>query len=357
MTFLRNTWYVAAWANEVEPGAMLARRYLNEGVVLFRDADGVPVALQDRCPHRFAPLHMGRLKDGVVECGYHGLQFDGRGACVLNPHGDGEIAHHAKVKTYPLEERHEALWIWMGEPELADAALIPDFGMVIDPALRTVRGYLHAPSNYELMTDNLLDLGHTAYLHPATLGSQAIVNSTRTNTREGDSVVYELWAPDGEAPMVTQIMMPRYMGQRVDHWMTSRWYAPGLIHQETGTTLAGAPRAEGDVLQGVHWLTPETESTTHYFNALSRTFRMDEPQIDALIEAGTKQAFTQEDFPMVGAIQDEIGAVDIMSLRPVILSIDRGAIMARNIMRQKLKAEAAAASPSASSDVLAAADA
>ena len=57
--FLRNVWYMAAWAEEVGEG-LLSRRIAGRKLVLFRAADGTPVALEDRCPHRFAPLSLGQ---------------------------------------------------------------------------------------------------------------------------------------------------------------------------------------------------------------------------------------------------------------------------------------------------------
>src|SRR4030088_1197768 len=98
--FLRNVWYVAAWANELEMGKLFARTILSDPVLLFRTADGTPAALADRCPHRFAPLHLGKLHGNVVECAYHGLRFDCSGVCVKNPHGSGVIPKAAVVKKY-----------------------------------------------------------------------------------------------------------------------------------------------------------------------------------------------------------------------------------------------------------------
>jgi len=87
-TYLRNAWYVAAWSDNLADGQLLSRTILKEPIVLFRKSDGNVGALQDRCPHRFAPLHMGKIVGGDrVQCPYHGLEFDSSGACVLNPHG------------------------------------------------------------------------------------------------------------------------------------------------------------------------------------------------------------------------------------------------------------------------------
>ena len=112
MTFLRNVWYVAALDTEVGR-EMLTRTILNEAVVMYRKEDGQPVAIQDRCPHRFAPLSRGKLVGDHVECAYHGLQFDCSGKCVVNPHGDGKIPQAARVKNYPFIQRYGLMWIWI----------------------------------------------------------------------------------------------------------------------------------------------------------------------------------------------------------------------------------------------------
>lgn len=87
MEFIRNTWYAAMWSQDLKPGELVARTYLNEPVVLFREPDGRVNAIEDVCPHRLAPLSMGKLVgDGKhIRCAYHGLEFNGAGKCALNP--------------------------------------------------------------------------------------------------------------------------------------------------------------------------------------------------------------------------------------------------------------------------------
>ena len=349
MTFLKNTWYVAAWADQVPANGMLARRILNQALIFFRDADGRPAALRDRCAHRYAPLHTGQLKDGIVRCGYHGLQFDARGTCVFNPHGDGMIPPNARVEAFPVEERHEAIWIWMGETGQADPALIPDFSRVINPGNQVVRHYLVPQANYELMVDNLLDLGHTAFLHPDSLGSEAIINSDRRTRIDGDTIVDELWAPDGDAPPMAQFLFEKFRGVKIDHWLQSTWHAPSLINGVAGYAIAGTNRADAETLPGLHWLTPETDTTCHYFAALGRSFRRDDQQLDALIDAGVMKAFGQEDMPMVASIQEALdtAAAEDETLRPVVLSTDKAGIMARGLLRKLINAEQRRGAPAA----------
>src|SRR5262249_25748529 len=71
-TYLRNAWYVAAWSDDLADGQLIGRTILKQPVVLYRSADGKVAALEDRCPHRFAPLHMGKIVGGDrIQCPYH----------------------------------------------------------------------------------------------------------------------------------------------------------------------------------------------------------------------------------------------------------------------------------------------
>ena len=124
--FLKNTWYVAAWSHEVTD-QLFARTVLGQRLLIYRKKYGDAVAIAGYCPHRFAPLSVGRLKGDVVECGYHSLQFDGTGQCIHNPHGRA-IPKAAKVPAYPLVERYGLLWIWLADAAEADDTLIPDYG-------------------------------------------------------------------------------------------------------------------------------------------------------------------------------------------------------------------------------------
>lgn len=187
MTFLRNTWYVVGHADEVKPAELFHRTMLNETVLLFREPDGRCVALSDRCPHRFAPLHLGKLTEGTVECGYHGLRFDGSGRCVHNPHGNA-IPKAAKVRAYPLVERYGLLWIWMGDLAAANDALIPHYASLDATHWKILRGYIRIAAHYLLETDNVLDLSHIEFVHPGFFGSEAIRRARTEVSQEGDTV-------------------------------------------------------------------------------------------------------------------------------------------------------------------------
>ena len=119
--FIRNAWYVAAWADEIGE-TPLARRICNEPVVLFRDRQNRVAALLDMCCHRGAPLHMGKVVEEGLQCGYHGLIFDRSGTCVSVP-GQEHILERTRVRSFPVVEQDAFVWIWMGDPAKADPYL------------------------------------------------------------------------------------------------------------------------------------------------------------------------------------------------------------------------------------------
>jgi phenylpropionate dioxygenase-like ring-hydroxylating dioxygenase large terminal subunit len=107
--FVRNAWYVAAWADQLGE-QVLARRICNDPVVLFRQKDGKVAALEDRCCHRAAPLQYGQVVRRGLQCGYHGLVFDGTGQCVHIPWQE-QIPADARVRSYPVMEKDALIWI------------------------------------------------------------------------------------------------------------------------------------------------------------------------------------------------------------------------------------------------------
>ncbi len=219
MQFLRNTWYAALWAQDLEAGQLVARIFLNEPVVLFRQADGQAAAIADVCAHRFSPLSKGKLVNGGhVRCPYHGLEFDGRGQCVGNPHGDGRIPTHMKVRCYPVQERHSLLWIWMGE-EPADPAKIPDFSLLDPDTGRQVskRDWILMGAGYRLITDNLLDLSHTAVIHEGILGSEHTIRADLAVTQHGNQITVARSVPNVPAPgLCRPDVPPQWAGRFVD---------------------------------------------------------------------------------------------------------------------------------------------
>ncbi|AZG08760.1 aromatic ring-hydroxylating dioxygenase subunit alpha [Pigmentiphaga sp. H8] len=342
MSFVKNAWYVACWSDEVKAGELFTRTLLDERVVFYRRADGTPVALRDRCPHRFIPLSMGKLRDDVVECGYHGLQFDSSGACVRNPHGDGRIPAAARVQAYTAHDRHGMLWIWMGDAA-ADPALIPDYGMLDEGSgYRTSRGQLHINANYELMGENLLDLSHISFLHEGLLGSPEQVHAKQEVVQDGDRLQCNRWMPNVSVPGVFDMLFRRD-GRPVDMWTNMRWDPPGCFLLDTGVQAPGESRERGAWYYGIHILTPETARTTHYHFAAARPPGPElDPETNARLAEMRRIAFEDQDKPIIDAQQEALGDNDFWDMKPVLLNVDLGPVRMRHTLERLRKSEAAA---------------
>jgi len=339
--YLRNCWYMAAWSTEVADKP-LARTLLDEPVMLFRGADGAPRALFDRCPHRFAPLSLGRVQGDVVACAYHGLQFGADGACVANPHG--RVTGSLRVKTWPVVEAHRAIWIWMGDPAAADPALVRDLSFLgTAPETAFSSGYLCGQGHYQLFVDNILDLSHTDYLHPDTLGGGSITRTKAEVEERDNGEIFVAWRCWNDDPI--PLLRPRLPAgvDRVDSWTEVTWTAPGVMSLVNGAVPAGTPREKGGNSLNVHIFTPETRATTHYFFASTRDYRLDDAALNEETRRIRQQIFSTEDEPMIRAQQARIGDADFWSLRPVMLPIDEGAVRVRRRMEALIAAQAAGA--------------
>jgi vanillate O-demethylase monooxygenase subunit len=167
---LRDCWYMADWAEKLVPGEVLGVTILDEPIALYRKKDGSPSALADRCAHRLAPLSIGRVEGDDVRCLYHGLKFGPDGKCTELP-GQAVIPSAVCVPSYPVAERHGALWIWMGEAARADLSLIPAIIGPDEPGWAVLAGTMDFRAHATLIGDNLLDLSHAPWVHQATFAS------------------------------------------------------------------------------------------------------------------------------------------------------------------------------------------
>ena len=223
MRGLRNCWYVAGWGNELAD-ELSSRKILGEQILIYRKGDGTPVAIADLCPHRFAPLSLGRIRGDFVECGYHGLQFNGSGACVHNPHGK-TLPSACRVKSYPIVEQYGALWLWMGDPTKAETTLIPDFSHLVAEGRKTIYGGTPVAASYELIADNLMDASHTQYVHLDLLGTDAFAKAKHDVIEEGGSVHSNYLIANSTVPAAYRSYYDDSI-QIVDYYVNFHWQAP-----------------------------------------------------------------------------------------------------------------------------------
>ena len=336
--FLRNCWYAAGWSKDLET-ALQPRRILDEPVVLFRTAGGAAAALEDRCCHRAAPLSRGVLDGDAVQCGYHGLKFDRSGACVEIP-GQAHVPSDVRVRSYPVVERWNVAWIWMGDSANADPASIPDLAWLDDPAWSITPGYLHLNANYQLLTDNLLDLTHVSYLHKRTLaGDPREATTPQEMELLPDGVRAGRWML-GFKPPPLFAAAGNFTGQ-VDRWQFATWHPPSVVYLDVGCAKAGTGAPQGDRSQGIsmwsnHLLTPETATSTHYFFSFARNFGLDDENLSQVLYEGSRETFL-EDSELLEAQQRNLNAGSLDGLRNI--RADAAQIQARRMLDALIAAE------------------
>jgi phenylpropionate dioxygenase-like ring-hydroxylating dioxygenase large terminal subunit len=339
--FLRNHWYVAASGSDI--GRKPFRRIImNEPIVFYRTEDGTPIALEDRCPHRRLPLSMGKLIEGdILQCHYHGLRFDRTGACVRVP-GQDMIPPGARVKSYPVVERYKWLWIWMGDPALADPAKITDYHWLDDPDWGAKPDYLHAQCNWQLVCDNLLDLTHLAFVHETTIGNMALVEHAAVRVqRTPGGVQVTRWIIDQPAPPAF-VKIGKFTGN-VDRWQIIDYLPPGFLRLDVGATPTGTGAPEGKRVNGIQMrnlnaITPETETTTHYFWAQAHDFEPRNADMTERVFQQIKTAFLED--VSVFTMQQE--NIDLDPDAPQVdINADSGGIQARRIVDRLYQEEQA----------------
>lgn len=159
-----NCWWVAAFSEDVG-NDLIGRWILDTPVLLYRSSAGAVVALEDRCPHRSAPLSKGKRRGDSVECIYHGFTYAADGRCVRVPSIEGDPPDIC-VRAFPVVEKGPFVWIYVGDPAVMDDIDPPPaVEWWAEPAFAAERGYLNIAANYMLLKENVLDLTHFGFVH------------------------------------------------------------------------------------------------------------------------------------------------------------------------------------------------
>jgi len=336
--FLKNAWYVAAWDHELKD-QLLPLTVLGENVVLYRQRNGTAAALEDACPHRKLPLHMGRIKGDDVECGYHGLTFDCTGTCTRVP-GAERIPHVARVRAYPLALRYGLLWIWMGDAAKADESLIyrvenwgkPEWGVNFGESMLLDCHYLY-------MTDNLLDPSHVAWVHQSSFGTSACEETPLETTVGEKGVTVWRWMTDVE-PAAFYAPFLKFSGNcdRKQHYEV-HYPCNALakaIFTPAGAGGEGRPaHPDTFVMDSYNFMTPVDEDHTRYFWFQLRNFAPDDAEVSARFAKSVRGAF-EEDRVVLNAVHKGMKEMRTPNLD---LKIDVGPLRFRRRLEQLIAAE------------------
>lgn len=337
--FARNHWYAAAWAVEIGD-APFARQILGEPVVLFRQPDGSIAALEDRCPHRLAPLSLGECADGGLRCGYHGMVFNGAGECIAIP-GQAIIPPTARTRAYRAVERYGLVWLWTGEGA-ADDALLPSVQGHGEPGWAVLdRGYQHHGANYRIEIENLMDPAHTTFLHKETIGNKAARDIPVQVAQSDFGLMAYRWI-DNVPPTPLDSKSRDFGDSRVDRQVAFHFELPATSFVDIAVIPAGMERSDANLMQGgirtfsYKFLTPETGRTTHFFWLHLRNYRQDDAAFDTGLRASLEKTF-QEDNAMASAIQVEQERTGLR--QKTAIAIDRAPMMALKMIDRMIAAE------------------
>lgn len=332
--FLKNAWYIAAWSHEISRN--LTQRWIaGEPVVLFRKEAGEVAALEDRCPHRRAALSMGKLIGDTVQCGYHGVQLDCSGACVRIP-GQSTIPPSMRTRAFPVVEKWQWVWVWLGDPAAADEALIPDFRWNDEPGWVSTGGTIDVKANYQLLTDNLLDLTHETYVHAQTIGNNAIVEWPMTHRTEGSEVhVQRIMRDTPPPPLFAKV---RGTDENIDRWQTIRFQVPANVSIDA----RGYPAGSEDLDKALRWfsinsITPVDDKSCRYYWTITRCFAQDDEALTELIHKSIYATF-MEDVEILEQQQLMI-QTDRPDRQEIGVRADAGSIAARRVLDRLIRAE------------------
>lgn len=344
--FLKNCWYVAAWDHELIDGKKLARTILEKPVVLFRGHSGRYVALDDRCCHRGAPLSMGRIEGDCLRCMYHGMKYDPSGMCIEVP-GQERIPKTLKVHSYPVVEKGHLVWIWMGDPALADPDLIVDYPPLHDPRWRGLPAYLHYDANWLLIVDNLSDLAHLAWVHTNTLGGSeeyAYVSKAGPIEKMDNGYHLERWHRNSLPPPYHKRVIPAdEHDKKLDRRNRVTMLIPGIFLMETLFSPAGSGLEDLESTRqyrNCQYMTPETRRTTHFFWNYLHNYNIDDPNIAISLRDSLYEGF-YEDKAIIEAQQVLLDREPDFRLRA--LEADAPLTHFRLTLKKKIKEEQAAA--------------
>lgn len=353
--FIRNCWYVAAFSKEIVNLNLFSRTICDIPMVFYRVEDsGKVVALFDACPHRFFPLSKGQVTKLGIQCGYHGMQFGSDGTCLSIP-GQKDIPPGACVKTFPIVEKNNLVWVWPGDPELADESKLPafeitdratsglDFSCFDSPDwLHTGGEHIHVKANYRLIVDNLLDLSHADFIHRNTIGSEHTDNEIQVNTHidKEKNTLHHLWLMSNTRPPHLYTLANDIEHELVDFWLDTHLFAPSTFILEHGITESGRAREKGVCLNNINALTPETETTTHYFwiQSLLKTKdkQHNDKQIIDLWRTMTIKVFAEDEWALAEQKKrlSSLGIENLMGEKRITLESDRPSVLANNLIKR-----------------------
>ena len=207
-------WYPLAWSHEVKRGKTHGVTFAGDPIVLARTESGKVFALEDRCAHRQVPLHQGVVDGESIRCGYHGWTYDCSGKCVDVPYLGRERLPNG-VRSYPCREVEGLIFVFPGDPAMAEIRPLPTLGSVSDKKYKTRRFGRPVNCHYSFMHENLMDMNHQ-FLHRRQMGSMRARSLGRRRGDDWVEVDYIFAREAGKQPIGEALVFGEKRGAKPD---------------------------------------------------------------------------------------------------------------------------------------------
>lgn len=182
-----NHWYAVGWARDVKQGQVIPVQIWQQEIAIYRDTSGQLHALCDRCPHRGVELHRGKVNGNHLICRYHGWEFNGQGDCVQIPYWPPQQKLPCvQVRPYPVQEQYGLIWVFPGDPSLANDRQLPEIPEFSEPGWLMVPVSVHFQAHFTICNENTMDVFH-GILHQ---GLQGWFNPVLISLQETETSVW-----------------------------------------------------------------------------------------------------------------------------------------------------------------------
>lgn len=335
-TIPQDQWYVAAYGREIGR-ELFSRTICNESILFWRTASGQVTAMSDRCVHRRFPLSQAptRLVDDQVVCGYHGFTYGADGACVAVP-GQTRVPRTARLRSYPVVEQDSFVWVFIGDPDRADATPVPRAPWLDSRDWTTVSGMEPLAARFGLLVDNLLDLSHETYLHGGYIGTPEVAGTPITTEVDDEAGVVRVARHMADAECPSFYSRSTGLTGRISRWQDIEYTPPCLYLLHSRIAPVGSvPDPDGTDpdafhVEVVYAITPETDTSTHDFWAVARDFARDDESVSDFL-AEQNRTVVLQDVEALDVLERVI-AIEPPGYQELSINIDTGGLAARRML-------------------------
>ena len=337
LPFVYEHWYMAGVGSEFTDKP-IAKTLLNRSLVFYRTESGDVKAMQNRCLHRSFPLSEGYREGDNLVCRYHGIRYT----------PDGEIARipcqaqasNKKLRTYPIREVGPLVFIWMGDPD--NVGPFPDFGHLADPNYRTLYDFIVLEGNYLLMAENLNDFTHFAYLHKDTFAFDDTFMDLPLEIKNIDG---RIWCNriDRNSPIAKGFVPPSYLqeaeGKYVERHDGGMFLTPGIFLGNAPLFIGTEDDPNRRVLNQriAHYITPETETTSHYWWSVSTDYEQNNDMFFQMLKPRLDQGFNEDKWAV--RHMQKLLDNDKIEFDEMVIAGDKAGLLYRRVMLDWVKAE------------------